>query len=91
MNVRYIKPISDEVKDALSRYKKIFVVEEGQIHGGFGSLLLIEANKMGLSPNIKLFGVNDCFPGQGTLDELREEHELDVESIYTAVLGAVNG
>jgi 1-deoxy-D-xylulose-5-phosphate synthase len=91
INVRYVKPISDIVREALGKYKNIFVVEEGQIYGGFGSLLLIEANRMGLTPNIKLFGVNDGFPGLGTTDELREMFGLDVDTLYTTISGIING
>lgn len=88
VNARFIKPLDRNLLISItSRIKKIIVVEENTITGGFGSAVLEFLNDMEI-PNVKIrrFGIPDKFIPQGQQDELRKKYRLDEEGIYQAAL-----
>jgi 1-deoxy-D-xylulose-5-phosphate synthase len=74
VNPRFVKPIDAEIiKHAASRADCFISLEEHVLNGGFGSLLSLEIDRLGLS-NVKLkrIGIPDMFVEHGTTDDLRE-------------------
>lgn len=87
VNPRFLKPIDEELLLPLcSSIKKVLVVEDGVIAGGFGSYLLSILAERGLRDiKVKLMGV-EGFVEQGKREELLSLFGLTPEGIYTSAL-----
>ena len=82
----FIKPLDEAMlHDIFSKFKKIVSVEEGALSGGFGSAILEFAAKNNYSNRIKCLGIPDQFIEQGSMAELYEIVELDVQSIANTI------
>lgn len=83
VNMRFIKPLDEELLKELSvKIKRFVVVEEGVLEGGFGSAVLefFEREKIG-NVTIKRIGLPDKFIEHGKKDELLKIYGLDAEGI----------
>lgn len=87
INARFIKPMDEKILlDTLHNFDRIITIEEGQIHGGFGSAVLEFASMHEVnSAKIHLHGIPDKYVGHGTQQELLEELGLDAEGIAALV------
>lgn len=87
VNMRYVKPLDEElIEDVLSRFKYIITVEDGVIHGGFGSAVLESiAQKRPEGTRVKIHGIPDRFIEHGTPKELHRILKLDAEGITNVV------
>jgi len=86
-DMRFVKPIDTEMlEEVFSNYKIIVTVEDGVIHGGFGSAVLEYMAENNYSATIKLLGVPDKFIEHGTPDDLYRECGIDVKGITNSVL-----
>ncbi len=82
INARFIKPMDEELVEALWRFKRVYVIEDGVLNGGYGSNLgLLLKNPQ----TLKIFSFPDVFVPQGSEDELYIQYGLDAESIYNAI------
>lgn len=83
INARFIKPLDKEMLlDTLNNFDRIITIEEGQIHGGFGSAVLEFASMHEIdSAKIHLHGIADQYVNHGTQQELLEELHLDAKGI----------
>ena len=86
VNARFVKPLDSELITGFARRcRRLVLVEENAIQGGFGSgvaELLAEAGICDVS--IKQVGLPDEFVGHGAQPTLREFHGLDPEHIVRA-------
>lgn len=81
-----VKPLDEEaVLDAAQKCQAVITAEEGQITGGFGSIVA-EVLSENLPVKMKRIGVNDAFGESGKMSELWEKHGLDVNSIVRSVV-----
>ena len=81
-----IKPLDeDAVLDAAQKCQAVITAEEGQIAGGFGSIVA-EVLSENLPVKMKRIGVNDAFGESGKMSELWQKHGLDVDSITRSVI-----
>ena len=81
-----IKPLDeDAVLDAAQKCQAVITAEEGQIAGGFGSIVA-EVLSENLPVKMKRIGVNDAFGESGKMSELWQKHGLDVDSITRSVV-----
>ncbi len=85
INPRFLKPVDDNLVETLDSYKKVFVLEDGQKINCFGSYLQILMSEKGKIANIQSLGYEDRFTNQGSIQELRKEHNIDVESIFNLI------
>ena len=77
-----IKPIVEDMKKA----KLVCVVEEHNVLGGLGTIIVDEINKANCVIPIFKIGLEDSFSvGYGELKQVRKENGLDAESIYKKV------
>jgi 1-deoxy-D-xylulose-5-phosphate synthase len=83
INPRFVKPIDEElILSFTQRIKRVLVVEEGILQGGFGSQIAHLLLSKGLSDvRIKLMGI-EGFVEQGEREELLQLFRLTPEGIY---------
>jgi len=88
INARFVKPLDAElICNKSEQIKKIIIIEENSIMGGFGSAvleLLAEKNITGIQT--KLIGIPDSFIEQGTQNILRKKLGLDAEGVIKEAL-----
>lgn len=82
VNIRFIKPLDEELIVNLARKTKVVVtVEEHLLAGGFGSAVLEVLNKAGIMVHTLRIGLPDKFIEHGNANLLRKIYKLDVEGI----------
>lgn len=90
--MRFVKPLDESLlHDVFTRYKKLIVIEEGAITGGFGSAILEFASRNNYKIPIHLMGIPDTFIEQGKVDELQEIAKIDVNSIIDTLTFHLDG
>lgn len=83
VNARFAKPIDkDMVRSAIETTDFVVTVEEGMLHGGFGSAVLEAANELGLDTRrVRRLGIPDIYVEHGERGELLRDLKLDREGI----------
>lgn len=85
-DMRFVKPIDKELlTEVFEKFDKIVTVEDGVIHGGFGSAVLEFMAEKGNSAKIKILGIPDKFIEHGTLEDLYRECKIDSKGIVNTV------
>jgi len=87
IDARFVKPLDEKLlTTAFQKYKTIITVEDGALHGGFGSAILEFAAENNYKNDITRLGIPDKVIEHGNQHQLHKECKFDVESIYkTAV------
>lgn len=87
VNVVCMKPFCErDVLETAQNVKKIFTVEEHNIHGGLGSLVAETLAYNGVGAKVIPIGINDVFAsGYGTYAMVRRANGLDSDSIYEKI------
>ncbi|HTZ17484.1 MAG TPA: 1-deoxy-D-xylulose-5-phosphate synthase [Dissulfurispiraceae bacterium] len=88
VNARFIKPIDTELIISLARRtRKLLIVEENVLAGGFGSSVLECISDAGISDvAVRRIGIGDEFVEHGSQKRLREKYHLDEQGIYGVAL-----
>jgi 1-deoxy-D-xylulose-5-phosphate synthase len=82
VNCRFVKPLDQRLFDMAARIRKVLIVEENTLQGGFGSGILEFFADQGLSNIvIKRLGIPDTFVEHGPQDLLREQCGIDRNKI----------
>jgi len=83
INARFAKPLDTElILDVANRAKKIVIVEENVLNGGFGAAVLGLLEKTAVSDvKVKRLGIPDEFVTHGKQDFLRSLYHLDALGI----------
>jgi len=82
----FMKPLDDDLlNEVCKKFKKVITVEDGTIHGGFGTAVIAWMNNNCHAVKIQRIGVPDEFIHQGSIDELRKQCGMDNESIKRAI------
>jgi len=86
-DMRFVKPIDNEMlTEVFENYKIIVTIEDGVIHGGFGSAVLEFMAENNYSSKVKLLGIPDKFIEHGSPEDLYRECGIDVKGITKTVL-----
>lgn len=89
INARFVKPLDTEliIKYAL-KIKKIIIVEEHILDGGFGSAVLETLADNGVTTGffLKRIGIQNRFVEHGSQDILRHDYEINSSAIVNAGL-----
>ncbi|SCE31810.1 1-deoxy-D-xylulose-5-phosphate synthase [Streptomyces sp. DvalAA-14] len=85
---RWVKPLPAELLRLAARHPVIVTVEDGLRTGGVGSVLTQELHDAGIAADIRVLGVADGFPEQGTRADLLAEAGLSAHGVADAVLAA---
>lgn len=81
-NMRFIKPLDQGLLQKIFKsYKYIITLEDGCKSGGFGSAVLEYANTEHAKCHIEIFGIEDQFVPQGTIEELRALAHIDLKTL----------
>ena len=93
-NMRWLKPIDEEVLATVCKqHKTIVTVEDGVIDGGLGSIVAEYIGAMTAAknerPRVIRLGVDDQFVEHGSTKELYELLKLDKEGICESLLQAL--
>lgn len=84
-DMRFVKPLDESLLEQIGkRFKHVVTLEDGCIHGGFGSAVLEWMNDKGFTPRIIRLGIPDRFVDHGTQAELYHELGIDAEGICAA-------
>jgi 1-deoxy-D-xylulose-5-phosphate synthase len=86
LNIRFIKPLDQEMIESLSRKTKLFVTMEDNIRrGGLGDAVLYCLDHIGCALPVLKIGIDDCFVPHGSVDELHKRLGMDAESVAAKV------
>ncbi len=87
INARFVKPIDSAlILNTARAFKKIIIVEENVLQGGFGSAVLeMLAEKSVSNVKIKRLGIPDEFVEHATQAQLRHKYGIDEEGIIRAI------
>ena len=81
-NMRFVKPLDKSLlNDIFKNHEIIVTVEDGCIHGGFGSAVCEFATENEYKNKIKNVGIPDKFIEHGSVQELQNKIGLSVEKI----------
>jgi 1-deoxy-D-xylulose-5-phosphate synthase len=91
INARFAKPLdTDTILRAVEQMPFVMTVEEGTLHGGFGSAVLEAANAAGLDArNVTRLGIPDRFIEHAERGELLAELGLDAKGLALAARRAL--
>lgn len=85
-DMQFVKPLDEDLlHEIFEHYESIVTIEDGTIVGGFGSSVLTFANANSYKLPITVLGVEDKFVEHGSVTQLFEIQELDIESVKKKV------
>ncbi len=80
-----VKPVDKEIVEKAAESKRLVIVEEGTVLGGFGSAVLENLTQKWLPQKVRLIGVPDVLITFGRREELLSLVGLDEEGIYRQI------
>jgi 1-deoxy-D-xylulose-5-phosphate synthase len=87
VNCRFIKPLDMVMINEIAKdYNNVFIVEDNNISGGFGSAVLEHLSKVRYSGKTTLIGYPDEFITHGSNELIYKKYGLDVDGIYNNIL-----
>lgn len=90
-NMRFVKPLDTlMLKKIFSTYESVITIEDGCKMGGFGSAILEYANEIHSFVPIKIFGIEDVFIEQGTVEELHKISKIDISTLKNYINNLLN-
>ncbi|HKI44544.1 MAG TPA: transketolase C-terminal domain-containing protein, partial [Balneolales bacterium] len=85
-NMRFVKPLDTALIDEImSNYKHIITIEDGVVHGGFGSAVAEYVVARTHPIPVTIMGVPDRIIEHGSQEELRAEAGIDAKAIVQKV------
>ncbi|TVQ66578.1 MAG: 1-deoxy-D-xylulose-5-phosphate synthase [Balneolaceae bacterium] len=86
-DMRFAKPLDTDMLDLVARrYDYVITIEDGSIHGGFGSAVAEYYMEQEKRPVMKIMGVADRVVEHGSQKQLHRELGLDAEGIVDEAL-----
>jgi 1-deoxy-D-xylulose-5-phosphate synthase len=80
----FVKPLDENLLHTIFRsFKNIITLEDGVVKGGFGTTIAEFAINNNYDSTIKTLGIPDEFIEQGTINELQQYCNIDVEGLFT--------
>ena len=87
VNMRFVKPLDEELICELSHDHSLFVtIEENVKNGGFGEKVLDAVNKNRLETDVYIAAVDDMFMSHGTVAQQRKRAGIDAETVAGKIL-----
>ena len=87
INGRFIKPIDEEaVAEACKTHRLIVTLEENVASGGYGEAIASYMKQSGFDNDLYLVAIPDRFIEHGSVDQLKQEIEMDAPSIVKGIL-----
>lgn len=90
-NMRFIKPLDTiALQKIFSTYEQVITIEDGCKLGGFGSAILEYANGIHSFVPVRIFGIEDIFIEQGTVEELHRIAKIDTSTLKNYINNLLN-
>ena len=87
INGRFIKPIDEQaVSEACKTHKLIVTLEENVASGGYGEAVVSYMKRAGYENDVYLIAIPDRFIEHGSIDQLKEEIQMDAPCISKGIL-----
>jgi len=87
VDMRFVKPLDGDMVETLAREHEFLVtLEDASVVGGAGSAVLEYLSDHGIGTRLLRLGLEDCFPSQGSRDEVLKDYGLDPASIREAIV-----
>ncbi|GIH14934.1 1-deoxy-D-xylulose-5-phosphate synthase [Rugosimonospora africana] len=83
---RWVKPLPPELLRLAARHSVVVTVEDGLRTGGVGTALMQALREAGIDVDVRVLGMAEGFPEQGTRAELLTEAGLTAQGIAEAVI-----
>ncbi|MBY8879661.1 1-deoxy-D-xylulose-5-phosphate synthase [Actinacidiphila acidipaludis] len=83
---RWVQPLPPELLRLAARHSAVVTVEDGLRTGGVGTAVTQQLADAGIGRRVRVLGVSEGFPEQGTRDELLAEAGLDARAVAEAVI-----
>ncbi len=91
VNARFVKPIDEEaVLEACKDHSLIVAMEENVASGGFGEKVLECMHRNGVDSDFISIAIPDAYVEHGSVDLLKKEIGLDIDSITNRILEKLN-
>jgi 1-deoxy-D-xylulose-5-phosphate synthase len=92
INARFVKPLDTRlILEHASELKKIVIVEEHVLDGGFGSAIIETLVDNGIQDfKLKRIGIRDRFVEHGPQKVLRHDYEIDKDAVVNAAVNLLN-
>lgn len=86
-DMRFVKPLDEKLLHTIfKKHATIITVEDGVIHGGFGSAIAEFLVKYNYKNHIEILGIPDEFPEHGTVEQLQKWAGISSEKITKTIL-----
>jgi 1-deoxy-D-xylulose-5-phosphate synthase len=86
VNMRFIKPLDEALITTLAaEHDYLITLEDASIIGGAGSAVLEYLSDQGIRSPLLRLGLDDCFPSQGSREQVLEDYGLDPVSISKTI------
>ena len=86
-NVRFLKPLDQEMVEEACRFEKILTVEDGCLRGGLFSAVCEQVACKAGGPPVQGLGVPDRFITQDSQQNQRRDCLVDEDGIYSQIIG----
>ena len=85
-DLRFAKPLDEKLLHSIfQKFSKIITIEDGCLHGGFGSSILEFMANNDYQASVKMLGIPDTFVHHGTQEELHKDCFFDTKAIVSSV------
>jgi 1-deoxy-D-xylulose-5-phosphate synthase len=85
-NMRFVKPLDEKLLHEIGKkFSKVITLENGVVHGGFGSAVLEFFSENNYSPKVKRIGLPDEFIEHGSIADLHHLCGFDTAGIEKVV------
>jgi 1-deoxy-D-xylulose-5-phosphate synthase len=86
VDARFVKPLDPDIPRLAGAHRALVTVEDGTVHGGFGSAVLEALAAAGVAVPTRLLGLPDRYIEHGAQPALLQGFGLDATGIAAAVL-----
>ncbi len=82
VNMRFIKPLDQDLITTLAAdHDYLITLEDASVTGGAGSAVLEYLSDQGIHSALLRLGLDDCFPSQGSREQVLNDYGLDPAAI----------
>ena len=88
INCRFFKPLDEAmIRDLAERGQPVIVYETDMKTSGLGTAILEYCCDNQLNINIRRIGIGDCYVSQGSVNRLRKQQGIDLNTLYDMING----
>ena len=88
INCRFFKPLDEAmIRDLAEHGQPVIIYETDMKTSGLGTAILEYCCDNGLNIDIRRIGINDCYVSQGSVNRLRKQQGIDLNTLYDMING----